>query len=271
MAPFAERMRVLVADDHPAVRQNLSLLLAGEPDLDVVGAAADGYEALALARELRPDVLVLDHEMPGPPRLEVARELLAEGGGLRVVLFTLDTTVSAAARDVGVTACLAKDAPVSLLLDAVRASGVYLLAGGPAARARGERLSLGPSKPGWRVLVAEDDPSIREILVEALADAGHEAVAAANGEEALRECARRDPDVVLLDLMMPVMGGRQFLAAYRRRAGARAQVIALSALPQARDIAAELGCAAGFAKPFALDEVLSTVERLGAAPPQPTA
>lgn len=59
--------------------------------------------------------------------------------------------------------------------------------------------------------------------VEALEDAWHETAAAANGEEALRECARRDPDLVLLDLMMPVMSGRQFLEGQRTGGAAGAE------------------------------------------------
>ena len=59
-------IRVLVVDDHPSVRQGVRAMLAQAPDIDVVGEAADGTEAMALVEQLRPDVVLLDVEMPGP-------------------------------------------------------------------------------------------------------------------------------------------------------------------------------------------------------------
>lgn len=72
--PFLMR-RVMIADDHPVFRHGLRALLEAQPDLQVVGEAADGLQALELARELKPDVLLLDLIMPGQEGLEILREL----------------------------------------------------------------------------------------------------------------------------------------------------------------------------------------------------
>ncbi|TMG55228.1 MAG: response regulator transcription factor [Chloroflexi bacterium] len=90
MATTSERIRVVVADDHPSTRENLRYLLNAEPDLEVVGAAQNGVEALRLILELRPDVAVLDREMPLLDGLRVAARLQREQPRVRVVLFTLD-------------------------------------------------------------------------------------------------------------------------------------------------------------------------------------
>lgn len=68
-------IRVLIADDQALVRAGLTALLGAEPDIEVVGVAADGTEALALARDLSPDVACLDIRMPGMNGIEVARAL----------------------------------------------------------------------------------------------------------------------------------------------------------------------------------------------------
>src|SRR5213082_2339544 len=78
MATTSERIRVVVADDHPSTRENLRYLLNAEPDLEVVGAAQNGVEALRLILELRPDVAVLDREMPLLDGMRVAARLERE-------------------------------------------------------------------------------------------------------------------------------------------------------------------------------------------------
>lgn len=68
-------IQILIADDHGVLRAGLRALLNAEPDMEVVGEASDGEEALRLARELRPEVVLLDISMPGPGGIEVARTL----------------------------------------------------------------------------------------------------------------------------------------------------------------------------------------------------
>ena len=90
---------------------------------------------------------------------------------------------------------------------------------------------------------------------------------ASKGSEALIACAAIDPHVIVLDLIMPVMRGRDFLRAYRELPGHRARVVALSAMPQAREVAAALGCDAVLSKPFDKDELLVKVRALASTEP----
>jgi DNA-binding NarL/FixJ family response regulator len=80
--------RVVVADDDPLMRRLLRTLLDADDGLELVGEAADGHAACALAGELRPDVVVLDHAMPGLDGLEAARAIRAALPGCRIVLFS---------------------------------------------------------------------------------------------------------------------------------------------------------------------------------------
>jgi two-component system response regulator NreC len=82
-------MRVLLVDDHTIVREGLRALLAESPDVEVVGEAADGHEALRKARELRPDVVVMDLLMPGMGGLEATRAIRQELPGVEVLVLTM--------------------------------------------------------------------------------------------------------------------------------------------------------------------------------------
>jgi DNA-binding NarL/FixJ family response regulator len=86
----ARPLRALIADDHPLVRQGLRAQLEKE-GLEIVGVAADGHEAVALAAKLSPDVAVLDIGMPGLNGLDAAREILRQEWARAVVLLTLHT------------------------------------------------------------------------------------------------------------------------------------------------------------------------------------
>ena len=118
------RIRVLVADDEELVRTGLRMILGAEDDLDVVGEATNGEEALSLVAELVPDVLLLDIRMPGLDGLETTRELQARGSGTRVVILTTfdsDRYVYDALR-AGASGFLLKDAPAAQLANAIRAA-----------------------------------------------------------------------------------------------------------------------------------------------------
>ena len=119
-----ERLRVLIADDHQVVREQLATLLNSEDDVQVIGLAPDGAGALDQAKALTPDVLILDHNMRGLlSGLDVIRALRRAQLATRVVMYTMATEVCDAARAAGAAACISKDAPYDMLLDAVRAAG----------------------------------------------------------------------------------------------------------------------------------------------------
>jgi two-component system, NarL family, response regulator NreC len=82
------KVRVLIADDHQTVREGMRLLVAREPDMEVVGEVADGREALRLASELRPDVVLMDVSMPGMDGLQATRALQETCPQVRVLALT---------------------------------------------------------------------------------------------------------------------------------------------------------------------------------------
>lgn len=117
------------------------------------------------------------------------------------------------------------------------------------------------SQPG-RVLVVEDDPTLREILAEVLGDEGHEVRLAANGAEGLRGLHSWDADLVILDLMMPGLSSDEFRAQQRRRGDVPACLLVLSASPDREAAAERLEADALLAKPFSLVSLTETVDRL---------
>jgi DNA-binding NarL/FixJ family response regulator len=116
------RLRVLLADDQRLVRTGFRMILGAEDDLEVVGEAADGLEAVELVTRLEPDVVLMDIRMPGIDGIEATRRALAVRPDVRVVVLTtfdLDEYVYAALR-AGASAFLLKDAKESQLLAAIR-------------------------------------------------------------------------------------------------------------------------------------------------------
>ena len=122
--------RVLLADDQQLVRTGLQLIVDAEDDLEVVGEAVDGVEAVAAVRRLRPDVVLMDVQMPRLDGIEATRRILATGTSTRVVVLTTfsDSELVYDALVAGASGFLLKDMP-----------GVQLV-GGIRAVARGEEL-----------------------------------------------------------------------------------------------------------------------------------
>ncbi|HEX3786152.1 MAG TPA: response regulator transcription factor [Pseudonocardiaceae bacterium] len=115
---------LVIADDHPVVRDGLSGTFAPDPAFTVVGEASDGAEAIRLAKALKPDVILMDLRMPGMDGLTAITELARQGIASRILVLTTYDTDSYVlpAIEAGATGYLLKDAPRAELLRAVRAA-----------------------------------------------------------------------------------------------------------------------------------------------------
>ena len=172
-------IRVLVVDDEELVRTGLRLILDAEPDLQVVGTAVDGLHAVAEARRLRPDVVLMDIRMPGMDGLAATRQILGAGEALpcKVVILTtfdVDEHVYEALR-AGASGFLLKDVPADQLAHAIRvaAAGEALLA--PSVTRRLIAAFTGPRPveprrvPGLGELTARE-VEVLELLAEGLSN-----------------------------------------------------------------------------------------------------
>jgi DNA-binding NarL/FixJ family response regulator len=131
-------LRIVLADDQPLVRSGLTVLIADTPGFDVVGQAATGAEAVQLARDLQPDVIVMDIRMPAMDGIEATRRIIEGSGTTRVLILTTfddDDSVYASLR-AGASGFLVKDMALDDILAAIRvvAAGDALLAPGVTRR-----------------------------------------------------------------------------------------------------------------------------------------
>lgn len=117
-----------------------------------------------------------------------------------------------------------------------------------------------PTSAG-EVLVVDDDESIRTFVELALDGQGYAVITAPNGAVALDLADKRQPDLILLDMRMPIMDGWTFARTYRSHPGRRAPIVVITAAPDAGERAAEIHADGFLGKPFDLDELLALVER----------
>jgi DNA-binding NarL/FixJ family response regulator len=138
-------IRVLLADDHPVVREGLRGMLAAEPDIEVIAEAGSGREAAALALASKPDVILMDLRMPKGDGVEAISQLQAAGSDARIIVLTTYDTDADILRAVeaGAAGYLLKDTPRADLVQAIRAAArgetvlAPLVAGRLVTRVRG--------------------------------------------------------------------------------------------------------------------------------------
>jgi DNA-binding NarL/FixJ family response regulator len=125
------KLRVLIADDHPIFRKGLILAIGAESTIDIIGEAGDGKEALLLAEELKPDVIVHDIEMPVLNGLQVAQEIIKRHLPIDIVILTMykEEDMFNEAMNIGVKGYVLKENAVSDIVESIKivASGRYFL------------------------------------------------------------------------------------------------------------------------------------------------
>ncbi|HSR26075.1 MAG TPA: response regulator transcription factor [Candidatus Eisenbacteria bacterium] len=162
-------IRVLIVDDHAVVRQGLRIFLDAERDFEVVGEAAGGEEAVRLARELRPDIVLMDLLMPGMSGTEATRLIRSELDDVEVVALTslLDDESVVAAVRAGAIGYLLKSAEADDLRRALRAAAAGQVQLDPAAAARLVREVRSPAVPET---LTERELEVLRLLARGLAN-----------------------------------------------------------------------------------------------------
>ena len=171
-------IRVVVADDQGMVRSGFSVLLNAQPDIEVIGEAVNGQEAIARAADLRPDVILMDVRMPVLDGLRATREITAMPDPPKILMLTtfdLDDYVYEALRS-GASGFLLKDASADELASAVRlvAAGDALLAPGITRRLIAEFARLGaPRSPGRKQIegLTERESEVLALVARGMSNA----------------------------------------------------------------------------------------------------
>ncbi|NHC14093.1 response regulator [Motilibacter deserti] len=167
LEPVGRALRVVLADDQPLVRAGLRVLIADQPDLAVVAEAGTGLEAVAAARELQPDVVLMDVRMPRLDGIEATRRILAEPTRTRVAVLTTfdDEEYVYGALRAGASGFFVKDMPLEAILDGIRvvAAGDALLAPAVTRRLIADLVDR-PSRPVAAPALERVSPREREVL-----------------------------------------------------------------------------------------------------------
>ena len=259
----ARRRHVLVVEDDLQIRAIVADLLS-DAGYGVIEAES-GIEALSHLREEQPDLIILDLMLPGMSGWEFltrSRDQL-DRLNLPVMILSAIEGRSDYPSTLGVAAWFTKPLDIDRFLDAVER-----LAGAPHRRGREgvdwsrDGRKPADSPPTGRVLIVDDDAVIRSVLQDHLESEGFEPVTASGIAEARRHIQSERPDLILLDLMLPVEDGWRFLQARRDDPElAGIPTIAISAAPHERLLEAkELGADAFLTKPFDL-EALTALAR----------
>ena len=160
-------LRIVIADDQASVREGLVLLLGGLPGIDVVGAAADGEQAIALVAEHHPDAILLDLHMPVLDGIGATRRLTAEHPDVAIVVLTTyaDDSSVLDALHAGARSYLTKDADRTHIAQALRAAADGLTVFDPRAHATLLAAMAAPARPETPVAPAPDGLTEREVEI----------------------------------------------------------------------------------------------------------
>jgi two-component system, chemotaxis family, chemotaxis protein CheY len=245
--------RVLLVDDSPEFLASTQRYLQARANVEVVGVAGSGEEAVQKAFALHPDLVLMDLYLPGINGIEATRQIKNRFPKMRIVVFTfydLDE-YSLAARAAGAEELV----PKSRLADEFS----RLLENFPMSVS-----DAGPDSSA-QILVVDDSPTVRKMVITALRPLGAGFVEAGNGLEAIEQLALNEFAAMTLDLNMPDVHGLEVLT-YMRKAGLEGQVQVL-VLTTRDDIetlqtAQSLGAARYLTKPFTPDQLLSTMREL---------
>jgi diguanylate cyclase (GGDEF)-like protein/PAS domain S-box-containing protein len=264
------RPRILWADDNADMRDYVRRLLSDRYDVEAV---ADGEEALIAARRQAPDLVLTDVMMPRLDGLALLRELRADPFTRSVPIVLLSARAGEEARIEG-RATGADDYLVKPF--SARELLAHIASGLDLARLRREAHAAAAAtrtEPGAsvRILVAEDNRAQRDYLQSLLSAAGHEVVAAEDGEQALALARREAPDLLITDLLMPKVDGFDLISRLRSEsATAGIRVIIRSATfheQDARTFVETLGVARFLPKTVASTDLLATVDNVIQEPP----
>jgi DNA-binding NarL/FixJ family response regulator len=164
----SEPVRVVVVDDHAVIRAGLEQLLAGTDDIEVVGQAANGAEALEVVRRIRPDVVLMDLQMPGVDGVAATRAIMAENLGVDVLVLTSfsDSERIIAALNAGAVGYLLKDADPEDVLQGIRA----VSRGESPIHPRAARALLGSRAGSQQVQLTSRETEVLGLVREGLAN-----------------------------------------------------------------------------------------------------
>jgi len=168
VTPEDRAIRVVLVDDHAVIRAGLQQLLAGTADIEVVGQAENGREALEVVRRLRPDVVLMDLQMPGVDGVGATRMIMAEKLGVDVLVLTSysDSERIVAALDAGAVGYLLKDADPDDVLQGIRA----VSRGESPIHPRAARTLLGIRAGSSQIQLTSRETEILRLVREGLAN-----------------------------------------------------------------------------------------------------
>lgn len=174
------KLRVLVCDDHSLFREGVKSILAAQPDIEIVGEAFDGLQAVEMAKALRPDVALMDISMPLLKGFDATRRIHRILPDIRILMLTIHDDEDLVARCLmeGAAGYILKDAPPSQLVYATQAVG------------RGERY-LSPRVLGSVVNAYKGNPERGQTKYDLLSDREREILVLLAGGDALKEIAQR--------------------------------------------------------------------------------